>query len=392
MLVTYMDNISFISTAEHWGKAIDARSLSLRGDFYFLSEDTVLEMAESVLGWLSKTLSHGFVVKCYMQEKSIAKNRAILNFKSELQTKHYIFYKEEAFAISPVVYNINTFRSYMQNVRCGKYDAPEVPLYVSTDYGDFWDSLFPNELIEPDAVKGKILQIFREEGRKLIAGYCMPDVHVILNILPYRNHPNIYHGCFSIGFSAFSLGPHLDHMAEEFTILAEHIAQTYVNLNIQVSLQPIGVHRSPHMALFGNNCNADESHLDANCTEQEWYSTYYLPGVEWFNVISPLAVQHLQHIDSFTDSPFVTVKKTAGVLFVKSRKSISQFDISDALKIKELLQPALYPGRSYITFRTLFKDEIARADKMVFPRSNWAVVPVFENEIEVVSNYLVFSS
>ena len=109
MLVTYMDNISFISTAEHWGKAIDARSLSLRGDFYFLSEDTVLEMAESVLGWLSKTLSHGFVVKCYMQEKSIAKNRAILNFKSELQTKHYIFYKEEAFAISPVVYNINTF-------------------------------------------------------------------------------------------------------------------------------------------------------------------------------------------------------------------------------------------------------------------------------------------
>jgi hypothetical protein len=60
------------------------------------------------------------------------------------------------------------------------------------------------------------------------------------------------------------------------------------------------------------------------------------------------------------------------------------------MEVKRFLYPALYPGRCAIPL-SVFRNKIQKESMSNFPRSNWAVVPMFENEIEIVSTYLVFS-
>jgi hypothetical protein len=149
------------------------------------------------------------------------------------------------------------------------------------------------------------------------------------------------------------------------------------------------------MKYFGMDPVTDDSHLDAGVSEQEWYSTYYLCGIEWANIISPLAAQHIPNLlEDASTVPNVCVKQMEnGSFFLRSSKPIDQVDVSDLLPMKRLVYPALYPDGSIIPIRHLVLSE-----KTVFsdfflgtcPRSNWAIIPMLENEIETVYTDLVF--
>lgn len=185
-------------------------------------------------------------------------------------------------------------------------------------------------------------------------------------------------------------------MAIHFGEYAKQIAEEYVNMNARVRLQPIG---NTHMRYFGGDGKTDGSHTASNCMEQEWYSTYYLPEVEWLNIISPLARTHLPELDQNTPtSEAVLIEELqGGGLLVKSQKAVAQYGINDALELKRLLYSALYPGSSYKSLRDLFQERDLYKQQPTnfwftsYPRSDWAIVPMFEEEIKIVSTYLVFS-
>ena len=116
--------------------------------------------------------------------------------------------------------------------------------------------------------------------------------------------------------------------------------------------------------------------------------------MEWANVISPLAAEHVP--DLLTEAaPVDQVEAKAlngGGLLIQSQKDIRNFDIPDLLPIKKLVHPALYPGRMAFSIRDFFKQNMS-SDFFLgsWPRSDWANIPMLDDEIDIVSTYLVFS-
>ena len=335
-------------------------------------------------------LGNAFVTKTWAGGKWVGKGKRLWGLMDALTAQKGWSYGFEGMAISPVVHSIKTYNSYFQNIRRGIYRSEHIQPGVSVDYREFWDGLFA-EIPDNTAIKQNILRIFRETGKSLVSIYDLPDVQASLGFIPYQRMPNSYYGSFSIHISAFCLTGALADVADTLVSCAKQLSEKYVKLNARVMLQPnIGPLCNPYMYLFTSLQQTDGSHAENNCAKNEWYSTYYIPGVEWFNIISPLAQKHLSKSLSVPPS-IVSERLSSGGLAIRSAKEIIDYDIPDALKMKQLVYPALYPGLRSISFRTLFQDEIPKSTMSVFPRSDWAIIPVLDNEIDVVYRNVVFS-
>ena len=380
-----------LSTAMYSRKVIDCRLLSLNLEFYSFSKAQVFSLAEDTINWINSLLADKFVVRRMLEKKSISFGKELSSFKEHLQTRNYASYLVDAMVKSPVVYNVRTFRDYFRNLRDHlSTEEAGLDMGVSVDYPDYWNCLFPHEERDPKAFKEKLCRIFRE-ARKIMKGYfLLPDLQALLHVSPYKHAQNQYFGCISIDMSAFCLNGHIDSMAEHFAKFATQLSNTYVQLNARVSLQPTTY--NPYTRLFQDHRVYDGSHEAAMCTEHEWYRTYYAQGVEWFNAISPLTRQHFTTIPNSDLSRNMLEEGPSGNLFFKSDKTISSYDIGDALVMKQLLYPALMPGWSEFSYRVLFHDELHRESMHAFPRHDWAIVPVFEDEIYIVGRNVVLSS
>jgi len=381
------------STAEYGLHPIDCRLLSLNLDFYELSSNQMAAMANDIVSWMETLLAENFVIRRSVDNRTIGANKVIPNIRSALQSEKYVSYILEAMVTCPTVHSVATFRKYFRDLRdmmCLSKEATHSVL-TSVDYSDYWYSLFP-EIENDDAViREKVLRIFRQEGKKMLGCYTLPDVQALLSCMPYEFKKNLYHGSFGIDISAFCLNSDLDETAKSLADFALYLTGTYVNLNAHVQLQPDT--GSPYTRIFGRPIKQDESCKPADCLYREWYPTYYLSGVEWLNILSPLTQQHFDSCPC-TDVPadIASYRTSSGNLIVQSTKDISKYDISDALKLKKVLYPALPPGTRTISYRTLFYDKMAAEDMVNFPRNRWEVVPVFEDELFVVGRCVVYSS
>lgn len=375
------------STALYTGEAIDGRCLILAAEFYQISKQEALEMADDITGWIKDLLQGGFVSKTFIGGKPVGKGRPLCGLSDSLSSNLGWSFGIEGMVNSPVVHNIKTFNQYFRNIRQGSYKAAQITPGVSIDYGNYWDSIFP-EATDSMREKQNYLRIFQEKGKHLISAYTLPDVQASLFFTPYQKIPNFFYGSFAIRISSFCLGNAVIDMAETFELFAKQLSEKYIKLNARVMLQPPTLYPSPYMHYFGTDGKTDGSHIKYSCTEHEWYSRYYIPGAEWCNILSPLARKHLP--DVHYSEAVQTHELSGGGLMVKSNRPILQYDVPDAMEVKRFLYPALYPGRSAIPL-SVFRNKIQKESMSNFPRSNWAVVPMFENEIEIVSTYLVFS-
>lgn len=382
----------YTSTAMRDGEAIDCRMLTLNVEFYQLNKHEAQSVACEVVQWLSQLVEDGFVVRRTIERRSVSISRAMQMMESAFQQGHTFSNIVEALAKSPVVYNLAKFSEYFRNIRTSMC-YPSLTPDLSIDYPQFWDNLFPGDRVDRSTVKENILRIFREEQRKMIARFILPDVQSLLRLSPYQSQNGLYFGSFDIDFSAYCLNSKLPDMAKTFSDFAKHLSESYKKLNARVMLQPcVGPSRNPYMTLFGTPLDTDGSHIDAGCSKMEWYSTYYIPGVEWYNIISPLAMNHISDPASFADMPTDIAINTLnhGGIELYSRKDILQYDIPDALNIKRYAYPALFPGMKVLPLKIFNRDETFLSMSN-FPRHNWAIIPVFENEIDIVGTDLVFS-
>jgi hypothetical protein len=161
-------------------------------------------------------------------------------------------------------------------------------------------------------------------------------------------------------------------------------------------LQPVTTAKggSPYMDYFGAYRNSDGSHIDVGYTPNEWYYSYYLCGVEWANVISPLARKHIpQLISEAAITKTVAVEEVnSGAILLKSQNEITQFDIDDSTVLKQLVQDALYPGGSEFSVKKMLDLNSIKQNCAALPRHNWAIVPVLEEEIEIVGSKIILRS
>ena len=100
-------------------------------------------------------------------------------------------------------------------------------------------------------------------------------------------------------------------------------------------------------------------------------------------------MKHLPNLKEGVDgTKEILVKKLKnGAFMLRSEKDIDAFDVDDALKLKEIAADALYPGGTTFALSRI----LPREGKLPFLlRKDWAIIPVFESEIEVVAKDLVF--
>ncbi len=390
--------INFRSTTEQIGEIIDCRCLIFAFEFYQLPTNSIEDLCTDVVRGVDNFLKDKFVRKQFdVFEKSITADKALKQLHDCIERTLPWSYRTEAFVLNTIVNNVKSMNKYM---RTAEVVLAEKKLYLaSRDYAEYWKKMFPNGRPDNESIRQNILRLFREENKKVMTGFGSPDVEASISIYPYKSDSQKYRGHFSMRIASYCLGDSLSDMAQKFAECGKYISERYVNVNARIMLQPIeSSETSPYMRYFGNyDAKLDQSHLQTKCTDKEWYPTYYLPGVEWTNIISPLARKHIPQIDAQTKLPegIAAKEMNGGGLLVSTTKKIDQYQVADALVMKQLLYAALYPGGSYMILSKLFQPTYFwwwESSLVTFPRNNWAIVPIFEEEIKIVSTYLVFSS
>ena len=386
------------STAEYYGELIDCRALTFSFEFYQFTEKMAIDLSTELLFWMEELLKEGFIIKrASLKNRNTTVEKALIELKECIQSHVGWDYILSAYVVSPIVYNKKTMTCFERKKNLELPAVSGIDLGVSPGYPQYWKELFPNGREDDEMIRQKIIRLFREEGRRYKNEYCYCDIQSLISIHSYRNNRNLFYGSYHIDFSALCLKEQLPEMSMEFLRFAKQIAEKYVNLNARVRLQPVG---ETHRRYFKGYDMLDKSHLKAECSISEWYCSYYLKEVEWMNIVSPLTQTHLQnHISNMNVPDSVLVKEmNGGGLLVGARKSIKEYDISDALALKRLLYPALYPGLSSYTLRDLFRERDRYKGCKEnwglgkYPRSDWAIVPVFEEEIKIVATYLVITT
>lgn len=384
------------STVHFLDRAIDCRDLKLVFQFYELSQHETESLAYEFLDWIKEILTKDFVQSWKLNNRHVSENRVAEKVLSSIRESSGVSAVLNAALRSEIIDSSSTLRKIFTKFE-RKTDCPHGlnPL-VSVDFPQYWQLLFADEQYDNETIKQKIMQLFQEENRKKTTVYNLPDVQGHIQILPYSHQKTLYYGSMSLSINAFFLGEHLEKAASSFASQLVVFSKLFYRMNGHVMLQPASLGRgeSPYMNYFGSHRNSDGSHEGVGQKPNEYYYTYYLCGVEWANVISPRARFHLPNLRSDANQrENIAVKElNGGAVLLQSMKPIGSYNVSDALSLKGVVMNALYPGGTEISLRQLFTKSVDSCTLLSAPRNDWSIIPVLEEEIEIVGLSLVFRS
>ena len=382
--------MQYTSSCDLLGKEIDCRNLILACEFFQLPYEQITELSFIYLKLVSAIFDSPFMIDWKINNRSAS----VKNVESRLQNialpQQAWIGSFEAVLMTPSIRSVKTFHDKLRQFERTHLSHSLSPL-VSSDYPEYWSRVFPNGRCESNQLLSSIQEIFDAPNRRLSTVHTSPDGAGVLTAIPYRNNTQQYYGSFYIQFSTFSLGDSLEEMAKRFESVLIDLSNEYRNVNGRVMLQPSGqwLGKSPAMHFFSGMPIFDGSHERYNCLENEWYPTYYVCGAEWSNVISTLAQNHFEN-KAMVSVGVESTLLAGGGLWVRSNRAICDYDVSDAVKIKRSIYPALYPGRFHIPIRVLFGPLRRNFDYIRHPRSNWAIIPIVDGEINIIGTDLVF--
>ena len=395
-----MESFRCISSAQFIDKPLDTRRLSFSLRFYQFNQEHVLTIKNRLIQWVSDFAGQGYVFDWLYNGRKLSNKRILERLSRNEDLNHGLRFAYDAYPTSPIIHDSVTLRKYQRFIQSLNPSATfgwrVDPLLgaSSVDYPEFITHTFPPAQPNQNELVQLIYRIFCEPNKTCFALHNCADFSGSFEAIPYREHSQSYYGRFIISFSAFSLGDALNDAADAMAGFAQELANQYINVNAFVSLQPPYSEGSPYMRYFGKNMVPDGSHEAACCTEEEWYSTYYMRGVEWLNILSPLTKQHLKSAPLFENGcdSIIVKELTGGGILVGSSDPIMSYDVQTALKLKRILQPALYPGMTSTPIKGLFpKSRMGRIYDWC-PRNDWAIIPMEESEISIVGENIVYTA
>lgn len=386
---------------EHMGELGDGRNLTLAIEFYEFEQDTAVAFVKDNLNFLSEKVHSGMISLWKCEGRTISDRKlsekiitAITEgMGAEVSFEGYLPTQEYSTSSSIMKYR-GQLRRIMRPAREGLPD-------LSIDFEDYWaslfkDNMFPKTTYDEKKISECVWTLFREKGKYLTSARYGPDTSGFLGLSPYRSHPSSFYGSMKLSVSSFGVGRYVDEIAELFVEHLTMLSEKYVQLNGRVMLQPpsISPGASPYMDYFGSHLNSDGSNIEVNQSPVEWYRTYYLPAIEWANIISPRVNKRISFLDTdIGSSTGVLCKKYKnGSILLKNKNVISNYCIEDALKLKEMVREVLYPGSTDFSIKQMLRKDLNSFQLSSFPRHNWAIVPILRDEICIIGSRLVFRS
>ena len=376
-----------ISMASSFGELVDCRVLHLDLEFFQLSKNQLASFAESCYSSICDLLKDEFYTQWVWNSRKTSKSRIEKNLATG---RKYYSFGCEADVISDVVFDSKSFRMYEKHYRNAdlKYSSA---WQISFDYKDIVCPKL-NAALTPEQCKQITQEIFSLKGMKKLAQWEGHDVFSMFSCTQHENTDNLYYGdfVFYIAYSCLISNP--TFFAEQLVTIVKQIGNQFKNVSGRVMLTPFsGISPySPHMRTFYSDVIQDGSHVQAGVKPHEWYQHYYSQGAEWFNLISPVQLKHIPNVveDARKYPEIGTEHCKEGGVIVRLKKPIDQIDIDDLVPIKKVMYNALYPGKTKILLRS-FCDP-SKFGYMAKPRVAWENMPIFDDEIIINYDSLVF--
>lgn len=368
------------STLDHLGTLIDCRQLIISGHFHDLSDKQALRLQEMFWQAVKNCFEEDCVLKWYFDNRSPRTQRHMFSGWSSYECLEF-----QCYAKGSIVYDPKSFRAYLRSTdtfvsRPSVIKAWEMD--YAEDYLDYYYDLL--EDLSPDRLKEKIISLFSVPGKRDIRYYNRFDAYG--GVIVSRDHLSLSGGCcgsFNIEISSFCLEDRLDEAAEYFVEFLRELALTFRNVNATIGLNSMR-YNSWHDRYFGR---IPKHFLGNPQAENFWRDSepYYLDGVEWFNLISPVTRElFLNSLSQSSDKVDVSELEN-GALIVKAQSPVSVENIEAYYDMKKLVYKALRPGCSEISIYTI------RKMPEWGPRSRWELMPVLEDEVTVRFGNIIFS-
>lgn len=374
----------FISTAQLRNEIIDCRKLHLEMEFHHLDRERLRAFAESCVKLVTALTDNIFYLE-WEDENSRRTNpvKLLSRFDDPSSRCAFIF---EGYVYSDIVHDHKSFVQLRKNERRRPLAATD----YSADYPEVFRQYF-HRAKTPDRIKAAILDISRLEGRVKQARWIWKDIQGILFTYPHNKNKSLFFGNFRFEIVLPCMGSDATAFAHKFRDFAVSTAEKMPTISGRVALTPsssIG-DCSPYMHFFGTGLVMKNLPEDIRF-DYEWRKNYYLIGAEWFNVLSGIQAAHIPDLmekaSGFTD---VRVEKLEnGSVIAQSEADILETDIPQLTSLKKLLYPALYPGCREIMLKNLFDRKYMSV--MTKPRAEWERAPIFEDEIEVTDDSVIF--
>lgn len=369
------------STAMHIDEIIDCRYLILSLEFHDLEEAKAQSFVLEVLEWINSQIDNNFVSSWKIDGRSVGAKNLGGKARETLQEHDMCFFSMEAYWKNEKISTKQQLRQWRRFIQWESYNMGWPPRDWSVDFADYWNNHILPHAKDKVALKQAILQLFREKNRHAIGVCRTSDVEASISLQSQEDAQHLRRGKIRICASAFALAKYLPETAEMWKTMLIAFAQKYNSLNGRVMLQPYGLgNQSPYMTYFENG---------------KKLPPWYLPGVEWANVLSPDVQEELEWDES--DSPhedtIECVHLPGGCMLFASRRSILEYDIEDALLLKSWLKEVLCPGPGIgYPFSMIMHPVSQQGELTRMPRKNWAIVPILEEEIQILGPVLYFNS
>ena len=259
---------------------------------------------------------------------------------------------------------------------------------VSEDYWDIYYKLFSNTFDSAE-IKHNLLHLFRIENRFFKKRWFGSDVSGKFHTQPYQMRPDLFWGHFEFRIALQCLDDGVVEFSDHAVSFLNRTIHIVPDICGHILLSP---YRPPsyctsHMHYFGGTKRYCPVFREPYMTDHEWSQFYFLSGVEWYNLLSPLQRDCLK---GRILPPNITLTPMPnGGYSVAVKKSIVQMQISDLYTVKQFLYPILYPGGLEIPINYLLDP--SAISYIVKPRCQWENIPVFEHEAEVFFDKIVLS-
>lgn len=370
------------------GKKCDVRSLGMTIDFFLLNKEQAESISHKFLSFVQDFWRDSFVTDLNVDGKLGRRQPLSTLLQNQMDTATHWEFGGFANVKGPEMCKPKDIKAYFHKV-----DFEIAPNLISedeTDFVSFFDELFPNgRPSEEEELIKKIYEIFYAEGKALVDYNRSSDAFVSYSAGRHRKLDDRYHGRFFIEIMFMAIEDCVDEVSEVFAEFIRDVAEEYQNVNGHIMLQPTCCSGdSPYLRYFdsyGGDYDYDEDLFD----DEEGQKYSYLQGVEWANVMSPLVLERGNDWENVPAG--IKTRKMKNALYVQSEVPISQYDVPQAILLKQYLLPGLYPGRSARSIRRAVFLIDSRGQSGTFaPRREWEIVPVLPGEIYVCYTDLVF--
>jgi len=300
-----------------------------------------------------------------------------------------------AIAKNDSVYNQTTFSKYMQLLRMGLpfCSIPNAFRQCAPDYPAYFASHFPPKCSEPEQLKQSLLRTFNEPGHKSLGFVRGLDLTGGFFGSISTTEPGIYQGKVCLTAVLACIAAHFPEFISVLEAFAVHTAETYGRMNalLGVDVGPMSTDCNPYRMYFSHISREQIANTSANgipFVASDVYPYYFLCGMSWLNIVSANTRTLIPNaLELAANNPDLIARNLKnGSLYLRCAADPLNTDIPDIQQGKRILYNALYPGRQQLRISDLY--DTAFYSPPAKPRTNWELVPVDAEEIEVTDTLI----